>query len=390
MKMPPLLLISLLVLFFLITGCDKKQEVEQAEEIRPVKTVLIEAPGAAGMRNFPGRVDANRKAELSFRVSGKVSEFLVNEGDLVTEGDVIARLDNADFQITVNDKQATFTRASNDFNRGKELIKDGNISKMDFDKLQSNYLSAKADLDLAKQQLTYTELKAPFTGTIARRYIENFEEVQAKQTIVTLNDNQVLEVRIDVPENLVLAIKRRENVESVAASTAKHRIPVYASFQTDRAKEYKLTFKEASTKADEKTQTFSVAYTMAKPVDLRLLPGMTASVRVDLTDYIDTEDSFYLPVSAVVANEALQGTVWIVNEQSMTVEPLKVKVGNMRGNQIQVVEGLHEGQRVVIAGVPFLYKGLKVTLMKQGEQARDNLQHEQPVMQPQQTLPKEG
>ncbi len=95
----------------LISGCSKKeQEVEKVEEIRPVKTILVKAPDAGGNRHFPGRIDANKKAELSFRVSGKIQELPVKEGDEVLKGDLIAKLDPTDFQIAVNDKKAIFPK----------------------------------------------------------------------------------------------------------------------------------------------------------------------------------------------------------------------------------------------------------------------------------------
>jgi len=372
--------LSLITLILFSTACSKKQEVVQAEEIRPVKTILVKAPDSGGIRNFPGRIDANKKAELAFRVSGKVQELLVKEGDQVVEGDVIAKLDPTDFQITVNDKKALFTRAENDYNRGKKLVKEGHISKMDFDKLEASYLSNKADLNLAKQQLAYTELQAPFDGTVARRHIQNFEEIQAKQAIIALNDNEILEVKFDLPENLILRLKRAEGVDDIEHSEMKHKIPVVAIFQSQAGKEYPLAFKEMSTKADASTQTFSVTYTMPKPANVIVLPGMTATVKIDLSKVIASENIFYLPVSAVVADVALQGTVWLVDEKTMQVAPVSVKVGTMKGNQIQVKEGIEDGQRVVIAGVPFLFKGLKVTLMSDSEQAKDNIQHEQPVM----------
>jgi RND family efflux transporter MFP subunit len=380
MKQFHLLSFTLLIVLIFISGCDKKKVVEQTEEIRPVKTIVVQAPDESRIRHFPGRVDANKKADLSFRVSGKVSELLVKEGSMVKEGDIIARLDPTDFKIEVNDKKALFTRANNDFKRGKELIKDGNISKMDYDKLESNYLSARAAYDLAKQKLDYTELKAPFDGVIALRYIQSYEEVQAKENIVTLNDTEVLEIKFDLPENLVLALKKKENVDSIDDSRLKDKVPTFASFQGQTDQLFPLTFKEASTKADEKTQTFTITTTMKRPENIRVLPGMSASVKVDFSQFFSKADSFYLPVSAVVADAALKGTVWLVNEDKMEVEPVSVKVGTMRGNRIQVTDGLTEGQRVVVAGVPFLYKGLKVTLMKSSEQARDNLQHERPVM----------
>ncbi len=380
MKTPYLSFFSVLILAFLTAGCSKNQEIEKVEEIRPVKTIVVKAPDAGGVRNFPGRIDANKKAELSFRVSGKIQELLVKEGDQVSKGDLIAKLDPTDFQITVSDKKATFTRTSKDYERGKKLVKEGHISKMDYDKLESSFLSAKADLNLAKQQLDYTELTAPFDGTVARRHIQNFEEVQAKQEIVSLNDNDILEVKFNLPENLILRIKKIEGVDVVEQSKLKHEIPVVAMFQSQVGKEFPLMFKEMSTKADASTQTFSVTYTMPKPENIIILPGMTAMVKVDLSQLIDNDNIFYLPVSAVVADVALQGNVWVVDEKTMQVAPVSVKVGTMKGNRIQIKEGLDIGQRVVTAGVPFLYKGLKVTLMKVSEQAEDNIEHSRPVM----------
>ena len=365
----------------LIPGCSKKkQEIEKAEEIRPVKTIVVKAPDAGGNRHFPGRIDANKKAELSFRVSGKIKELPVKEGDEVHKGDLIARLDPTDFQIAVNDKKALFTRAANDYHRGQKLVKEGHISKMDFDKLEANFLSSRAALNLAKQQLAYTELKAPFDGIVARRHIQNFEEVQAKQPIVTLNDNEILEVKFDLPENLILRLQKVGVVEDGEDLKMKDRIPVFAAFQSHPDKQYPLTFKEMSTKADSSTQTFSVTYTMKRPKDVIVLPGMTATVKIDFSKVMEAKHVFYLPVSAVIADAALKPVVWVVDEKTMQVAPVPVKVGTMKGNQIEVTEGLKDGLRVVVAGVPFLYKGLKVSLMSQSEQAEDNILHESPLL----------
>ncbi|MFK5892307.1 MAG: efflux RND transporter periplasmic adaptor subunit, partial [Pseudomonadota bacterium] len=216
---------------------------------------------------------------------------------------------------------------------------------------------------------------------IARRYIQNFEEVQSKQAIVSLNDNQILELKFDLPENLILNIQQKKGENSEEKSKLKYQIPVTAMFQSQQNKEYKLQFKEISTKADEKTQTFAVTYTMERPENIIVLPGMSATVKIDLTLFLaDQKGIFYLPVSAVVADVNLKATVWVVDEKTMQVQVQSVQVASMKGSQIQVTKGLKEGQRVVVAGVPFLYKGLKVTLMKISEQAIDNLPHQAPKM----------
>ncbi|MCK5697824.1 MAG: efflux RND transporter periplasmic adaptor subunit [Gammaproteobacteria bacterium] len=379
------LLIITLTTIGLLSGCNKTQEVETVEkEVRPVKTILVKSPDAGGIRHFPAHIDANKRAELSFRVSGKVNELLVKEGDIVAQGDIIAKLDATDFKIEVNDKNALFTRASKDYKRGQKLVKEGHLSKMDFDKLEASFLSAKAALNLAKQQLNYTELKAPFGGIVAQRYIQNFEEIQTKQKIIILNDNNILEVKFSLPENLILRLRIKNSSDTKGdVETKENRrlnIPVFALFQSQKDKEYPLTFKEASTKADTSTQTFSVTFTMPNPVDVTILPGMTATVKIDLSHYIEMDNVFYLPVSAVIADVALKGTVWAVNEKTMLVEPISIEVGKMRGNQVEVKKGIKAGQRIVTAGVPFLYKDLKVSLMMDSEQAKDNINHKQPIM----------
>lgn len=378
-----LLIISLVIttISLLSTACSKKQEVAQKQEIRPVKTILVQSQGLNGIRNFPGRIEANKKVELAFRVSGKVNELLVKEGDSVAKGDTIAKLEATDFKLAVDDKKALFKRAEKDYSRGKKLVKQGHISRMDFDKLEAGFLSSQADFKLAKQQLMYTELKAPFKGTIAVRHIQNFEEVQAKQGVVTLNDNSVLEVKFDVPENLILGLRKMNVTESSEQSQAENKTPVFAIFQSHSDKEYPLSYKEVSTKANDTTQTFSVTYTMPSPDDVNILPGMTTTVKIDLSkNKKNMSNLIYLPVSAVVANVELKGTVWVVDEKTMEVNPVQVEVGTMNAQSIEITQGLEQNQRVVIAGVPFLYKGLKVTLMKATEQAKDNQQHSRPIM----------
>lgn len=346
-----------------LTGCSEEEIAPAPEVVRPVKTMLIAAPADAGIRQFAGRIDANRKAELAFRVPGTVQKITVKEGDAVNKDQIIARLDPTDYQITVNDRQASFDAALANYERGKVLVKKGSISKMDFDKLEERYKNTRAALERARQDLSYTSLRAPFAGIIAVRHVENFEEVQAKQSIMTLNDTSVLEVKVNVPETIMLQI------QADRAQSDEERLDVYASFDTLLGEKFKLTFKEMATKADPKTQTFEATFTMSKPEGLTILPGMTVTVTSDLSKRIGIKTVYLLPVSAVVADTGLQPTAWIVDENSMTLTPRKIAVGKMLGRSIEVTEGLNPGDRVVTAGVPFLVDGMKVTLLPKTEQA---------------------
>jgi RND family efflux transporter MFP subunit len=214
--------------------------------VRPVKTLLVASPNLGGERNFQGRVDAESKAELAFRVPGTVNELLVREGDQVKEGDVLITLDATDYEIATRDAQATFDRAENDFSRAQELINDGFISRTDFDAKEAEFKNAQAALERAQQDLDYTQLKASFDGTISQRYVERFEEVQAKQPVLAMQDNNSLQVKVAVPENIIRSLRPRNGGDQ----STRDQVPTWASFDNHPGKRFALTMREVSTRAD--------------------------------------------------------------------------------------------------------------------------------------------
>ena len=267
-----------------LAACGKQEQTQApAEVVRPVKTMLIQSADAGAQRSFAGRVEAANRATLSFQVSGKLNEILVKEGEKVVAGQTLARLDPKDLQLVVNDRTANFRRTEADFKRAEELVEKGHVSRSDFDKLRAAYQSASAALDQARNDLSYTELKAPFDGTVSRRLVENFEQVNAKQTVFELRDLQNLEIKFDVPENLTQRIQRKAQADPGQGTAGR----VYAGFEGLPDQRFELTFKEAATQADDKTQTFEVTFTMPRPSQLQILPGMTAKVSVDLSGIVD-------------------------------------------------------------------------------------------------------
>jgi RND family efflux transporter MFP subunit len=342
-------------------GCSKQEEAEVIDMARPVKSVVVSEAEAGGERKFPGRVDSTSKAELAFRIPGTVQTIHVRKGDLVEAGQVLIELDPTDYEIVLKDRQATYDRAKADFERAKELVKDGFISRSDYDQKEGEYKNAEAALHAAVQDIAYTKLTAPFGGTIAERYAEKAEEVQAKQNVLAIQDEDQLEIKVDVPENIVSRVDR---------AGASEKVPVYATFDAAPDRRVDLTFKEVSTRADAATQTFQVTFLMAPPEGLTVLPGMTANVVADLGSVKAGEGKQYLPVSAVTADAGLDPFVWVIDEQKMTVSKQPVQVGRMSGWNIEVESGIEPGSRIVTAGVGYLAEGMQVRLMAQQEQAQ--------------------
>jgi RND family efflux transporter MFP subunit len=354
-----------------LTACGGADPEPPPPTSRPVKLFVVGGGNTGAVRSFPGRVDATQRAELAFRVSGQLQELYIREGDLVEEGQVLAKLDPTDYAIVLEDRQASFDNAERNFERGKELIVDGNISRLDYDRMEANYRTTTAALTAAQQDLDYTVLTAPFRGRIARRAVENFEEVLARQTVVWLQNLDELDVVIDLPESVVRSVRGGTRQEdSLGTGETAGTVLAYAEFDGRNDERFILQPKEIATKADDQTQTFRVTFTMAAPEEFNVLPGMTANVVLDLSAAVSDDEVKWVPARAVQGDADLQPRVWVLNADTMTVASQPVEIGRMSGGSIEVTSGLGGGEEIVSVGAPFLAEGMRVTRMQQSEQAQ--------------------
>ena len=346
-----------------VTACSEQEQTVTESAIRPVKIFTVEGGNSSAIRSFPGVVDAAQRAELAFRVPGSVQQLLVREGDLVEQGQLLAKLDPTDFAITLKDRVATNDNAVRNFERAQELVEDGNISRLDYDRMEAKMKTSAAALAQAEQDLAYTELKAPFTGRIAVRHIENFEEIIAGQNIFRLQSDGDLEIEIALPETLVRMLNPAPD------QVRRDKVKAQASFEGRQDDSFPLTIKEISTKADSQTQTFQVTLGMAAPKNFAVLPGMTATVALDLSRLMNTAVVHWVPVRAVVAESELKAQVWVLDSETMTVSSRQVEIGRMSGSRIEVKSGLQGDEEIVSVGASYLAEGMAVTRMMQSEQA---------------------
>ena len=189
------------------------------------------------------------------------------------------------------------------------------------------------------------------SGVISRRYVDNFQDVRAKQEIVSLDDISSVEILIDVPEIIVATIREGSAGDAVA------------EFAASPGKQYPLRIKEYATRADPATQTYQVVLEMPQPEDINVLPGMTATVTGSPKQISDQAKGIYIvPAIAVAADDAGNPIVWIVDKETMKVSKRPVKTGDLTGtDSIQIVEGLKTGELVAISGVSRLREGMQVS-----------------------------
>lgn len=364
---PRILSISLALLALVACGDGRQAAPEPAS--RPVKVFVVEGSEVDAVRSFPGKVDASQRAELAFRVGGQLQELPVKEGDLVKKGQVLARLDPTDYKLILEDRQARFDNTERNFKRARDLVADGNISRLDFDRMEAEYRSASAALSQARKDLEYTVLIAPFAGRVAQRDVENFEEVMAKQTVMWLQNIDQLDIVINLPESVVRSVRGGVSREVGDGGHTDPAVRATAQFEGRGDQTFPLRPKEIATKADPQTQTFRATFTMAAPTKFTVLPGMTATVLLDLSELVTYESVKWVPARAVQADSGLNPRVWLLNPETMTVSSRPVSIGRMSGSMIEITDGLAGGEEIVAVGAPYLAQGMRVTRMADTEQA---------------------
>lgn len=346
-----------LILFILLSGCSSQEKSSHSSNsgsvVRSVKTVVIDDRKEPQGQYFPGVVDAANKADLAFRVGGKVIELLVSEGGSVNEGDIIARLDAIDYQIRLTKAKAQYVSASGDYERAKRLLVNQVISKSELDKLKAANDSAKAELDDAQQLLSYTELKAPFSGVVAKRHIELYEEANAHQTVISLHDLSTLNINLNVPESVMINIKRN-NEERVA----------YAMFDSIKNERFSLHFKEIETVADSATKTFGATFTMVAPANHYILPGMSVKVfgEYKQSEINDNKHKTNIPLQAIMKRSDTHFVYTVNNLESGIgiVGKRNVKIGELTEYGVQIGSAFEPATHIIVAGLQHIALGQKV------------------------------
>lgn len=356
----------------LFVACSEPPPASSEPRSRPVKLYTVDAGVGEELRRFPATIEAAKQAELSFRVSGQLAELPVREGDVVEAEQILASLDPTDYRNALEERQAAFDNAQRNFARAGELIESGNISQLDYDRMEADFRSARASLAQAKANLGYATLRAPFRGRIARRYVDNYEEVGAKQSIVYLQDSELLDVIIAMPESVVRSVSGGADDELATRSAEESSaadVLALASFDDFPDISYALRIKEIATRADPDTQSFRVTFSMPQPSEFTVLPGMTAQVEIDFSTLITRDRVTWVPARSVQGDAALAPQVFVLDEENMQVRSSPVETGRLSGDMIEILSGLSGGQEIVAVGAEYLADGMRVSRMRTGEQA---------------------
>ncbi|MGR5537760.1 efflux RND transporter periplasmic adaptor subunit [Vibrio campbellii] len=348
----PLFAIALAVL----TGCNSTDQVV-VEQPLYVSTVSVDVPLKSQYRTFKGQVIPAEQTPIAFRRAGEVQHVLVKAGDIVKQGQMLAKLDDSKEKQAVNDTQAQYTLAIRQLQRGEELHDRQMISKAELDELTANKQLAEANFRYATNQLNYTRLFAPFAGKVSDVFKERFERVAIGEPVLNVYQSDKVYVRIELSDNVLAMVNPNSQNMSY-----KPRASFLGVDQT-----YVLDYLEHTSEPNEQTQTYQMYLTMAQPEN-EILPGTSVSVSVDMVKAgITSIDGYNIPMTALQAgNRDGEFFVWKLTGDMVTKVP--VMIDQVNGEGAIVSSGVAQGDVLVNSSLRKLREGKHVDVVEKDQE----------------------
>jgi RND family efflux transporter MFP subunit len=339
-----------------LLGCEEEAP-PPPEVTRPIKMLEISGDGDAGTREYPGRIKAGQYSEMSFEVEGRVTEFVFREGDTVEEGAVLAKIDPRDYEARRDSAVARMEHARSERDRYKIMYEKEVKPFAEYEMRIKAFDVTAAELRETEKAVEDTVLRAPFAGVMARKLVEEFENVLAKQSVLVLQNDTLLEIKVNVPERDLA----KGNSGDVPAEELTARLKPRVLVSSLPGREFPARMKEIAKVADPTTRTFEATLLFDNPGDVNILGGMTAKIVIDLSNATGSA-GILIPAAAVVGSGAAddQGAVWVIDQQSMTASKRPIVTGELQGNQIAVESGLSAGDTIAVSGVHQLRDGMEV------------------------------
>lgn len=339
----------LLMIAISLGGCGDVEDVVKVEEstVRPVKTFTIQRTTESKKWEFPSTIKANKSTNLSFKNGGTLTVLNAKKGQIVAEGNLLAKIDDRDFKIQLASSEATYNQALKAFERAKTLINKKVISKSQFDELESVMISAKATLNSDQKALDDTNIYAPFSGVVSDVFFEQFDSVSGSSKVITLIDTTRLKVSFDLPADTLRTLDKKPDTKA------------YVVLQSQTDKKIDAKFEEISLETNQNSQSYETTMSFVPPQEFVVLPGMPATVLMESMGDADS-NIFQIPASAILSSGD-ERYVWTVNNESNRANKVVVNVKDGIGEFLGVSSGLQLGDRVIISGASYVSEGMEVS-----------------------------
>lgn len=364
-------------LLLCISACGEKEN--KPPPPKPVVPLMLESTIGGAGKTVSGLVQPKDTASVSFEVPGKVEKVYVDLGESFKKGTVLAMLDDRIFRLEVRQRQselseakARLTEAKKDYDRLEKLNNSGAVSDAQRDVAKAQYISArdqvniaKAQLGIAQENLDDTRIIAPYDGSVNARYIEPSQRISPQIVAFDIEGKGALEVAALISE---------DDVNQLALNDV---VPLTFNALGDDI--YQAKISEIGSQA-RTGSAFPIVMTVDSPPGA-LKSGMTASVRLPLSNHAQNEAGYRIPVSAFAAGKEQdyyvmhlqqhvpkEKTEEIKEEErkggdarlNYIVKKTSVRIINMDEQYARIEADLNAGDRIVRTGIVFLQDGQSV------------------------------
>lgn len=334
-----LVLMCILPLGFCCCGPARIQPEDDA--VVYVRIDTVRETNVMNTLNYVGVIEDNSSVALSFSAIGTIEKIYVSEGQRVTKGQLVARLNQASVQNVYNAAESALKQAQDGYNRLKSIHDNGSLPEIQMVEMETKLRQAESTYNIAKKNLEDCSLYAPISGIAGRKMAEAGENAIIGKTIITIMDIDPVKVRFSVPENEISLIPLEcRPVITVAALNDK-----------------RFTGKgvEKNVIANAVSHTYPAYITLPNPGE-ELLPGMVCRVEISLPD---KSRSIVVPIEIIRSSAGGKKFVWC--EEGGVAKRKFVLTGEAKGNGVEIKSGLTAGDHIVIEGYQKISEGDKIS-----------------------------
>jgi membrane fusion protein (multidrug efflux system) len=340
---------ALLVLAAAVTaGCSngkakEKPETEaETETAVPVEVQALRRAEIVAVYSGTASIEAHEEAEVVAKVGGEVRQILVEEGDAVQTGQLLARLDGDRLRLEVAQTEANLRKLERDYNRQLELSEKGLVAKGTAENAKFDLDALRAAYDRARLELSYTEIRAPIGGVVSTRYIKLGNTIAPNAPTFRVTDLDPLVAYVHIPEKEFRKLAPRQTADVVVDALG--------------GEPFTGVISRISPTVDPKSGTFRARVEVPDPTR-RLKPGMFARVNIV---YERRENALQLPRAAVIDADGTQSVFVVANGKA---EQRIVRTGLANSGWLEVVEGLDGSEQIVVVGQAGLKSGSAVKVV---------------------------
>ncbi len=336
-------LLILSVAFLSACSGDKKQMKPDAAKgmnaPQIANYIVLKDTSLKEVIQITGTIQAEESVDLRAEMSGKITKVLFKEGSTVKQGDVLVKINDEELKAQYNRANARLKLAQEQEYRQKVLLNKEAISQQEYDIVNTELQSMKAEAELLKAQLAKTEIKAPFTGHLGLRMISVGDYISPTSTITKIVKDDQVKITFSIPEKY--ASHMRPNAEII--------------FSTDgNAKKYKASVYALEPSIDENTRTLSIR-AIAKN-DGSLISGSFCKVELEMSEI---QNAILVPNESLIP--ILKGKKVFIAKNGKASEVI-VKTGLRTDRFVQITEGLKAGDTLVTSGIMSIKEGSSLKL----------------------------